>query len=713
MKRLKVNTLPLLQIEVVECGAASLGIICSYYGLHLSLEKLRTDCGVSRDGTNALNIIKAAEGYGLRSKGMRRSKDQLFNLNFPYIVFWNQNHFLVVEGYNEKKFFLNDPALGKWWVTHEEFAKSYSGIVLTFEPGPNFKKGGKPFKILPYIFNLLRSSKSIIFLLFTTTILGLLPAIILPAITRIFVDFILIHKHYNWYIALLVTLLLSILSTSLLLRIQQKILQILSMKLSVILSYRLITRLFSLPLAFYLQRSKPEVASRIEFTSRVSEIITGPLLNTLLGLTSSIFFFIIMISYSVKLSLIGFFLSIVSLLVMHQISRRSTVIFNRFVKDSSSLSALYYNVFNSIESIKSSSAENTIFEKWAGTHARYLHSSHHTQVKLSSSKAIPVLLSSFNIAFLLLIGGSEVMNGNISVGMLLTFTIFYQFFTTPLQRLSESGNEINILSGYLRSINDVLNFPIKSTQRKTNLNNPASEVSVKIENVSFGYNKLAPPILSEISLSIPRGSTIAFVGLSGSGKSTLAKLISGLYEPWEGAILINGINVQNIESSHRANILGVVDQEIELFSGKIKDVLTFWDDSIPENMVIEACKIAEIHDIIAARPGGYYSILEEGGRNFSGGERQRMEIARALIEKPRILIMDEATSALDPETEFRICNNIKKIGITLIIIAHRLSTIKDADKILVLDKGKILDSGSHEQLKKDSVLYKEFLEKSH
>lgn len=712
MKKGFVNTPPFLQMESVECGAAALGIICAYYGLHLPLEQLRIDCGVSRDGTNAKNMVNAASRYGFTAKGMRNDSRQVLELSYPFVIFWEYNHFLVVEGANQKKVFLNDPALGKWWVTHEEFRQAYSGVVLTFTPNSTFKKSGQPFNVFRKMLEMLSGSRLSLFFLLFTALLAILPAMIIPSLTRIFVDYVLINNNHSWMISILTSLAFAISSGAVILFIQQSVARKLNNKLSTVLSYKLMVRLCSLPMGFFMQRSKAEIAARFDFTTRIADSLTGTVLNLSFGFLSSVFFLIILLVYNLKLGLIVFLMALLTLRIFYWLNRNQGVMFNRFVKDSSSLSGLMYTGIHGIESIKSSSGELAFFQKWTGMHARYMRSAHHTQLKAATSRSVPLLLSAVNSAVILLIGGYEVMQGEFTVGMLISFFIFFQFFFTPLHKLSEASGEFQMLGSYFRSIADIINYP---ESKKIQLLSPSAITGnklsgmVDIKELCFGYNLLVPPVIQNLSLFIPKGQRVAFIGLSGSGKSTLAKLITGLYEPWSGSVNFDGVPVQQLIPSIRTISVGIVDQEIELFEGTIRDVLTFWDRSVPLEDIIDACRLAEIHDVISRRPGGYYSFLTESGKNFSGGERQRMEIARALIHKPSILILDEATSALDPEIEFRICNNIKSLGITLIMVAHRLSTIKDADLIVVLDKGNIDSAGTHKSLIIQSALYREFL----
>jgi ABC-type bacteriocin/lantibiotic exporter with double-glycine peptidase domain len=416
-----------------------------------------------------------------------------------------------------------------------------------------------------------------------------------------------------------------------------------------------------------------------------------------------------------QLSLFCLISSLLSLQVFFWLSRKNESRYNRYVKESSQLSAVTYSGFQTIESIKATGRENEFFSKWLGFHAKFLNSAQETALQASVARSIPTLLSIVNMAVILVVGGYSVMDGMMSVGMLVSYTIFFQYFFLPIQKIADSGTELQLMVSYFRSVYDVLDYPISKTESDEELTSDSTfslTGKLEIKNLSFGYNKRAFPVLNNLSITISPGERVAFIGLSGSGKSTLAKLITGLFAPWSGSILFDNQLMDDLPKEVRTAGIGMVDQEIELFAGTVREVLTFWDERIPMEDVIEACRLAEIHDVISARPGGYDSLLTEGGNNFSGGQRQRLEIARALIKKPQILIMDEATSALDPETEHRIYNHVRKLGITLVIIAHRLSAIRDSDQIVVLNKGVIEHKGIHEELMVISPLYQEFLKQT-
>jgi ATP-binding cassette, subfamily C, bacterial len=705
----RVKTSPLLQMEAVECGAAALGIICAYHGLNLPLEQLRMDCGVGRDGTNAKNILTAARSYGLEGKAYRRNARSSLELPLPFIAFWEYNHFLVVEGFDEKRVYLNDPALGKTWVSQEEFAASYSGVSFTFTPGAAFKKGGSSFQTVKAVRDVFGGShRTVAFLLFIS-LLALLPALVIPTITRVFFDFILIQKNTFWLVPVMVSLALAIVISIVIMSIQNVITRKLHMKLSTVLSYKLMVKIFHLPLSFYLQRSKAEVASRVEYANIVAESVTGTLLTAFFSIFSSLFFLVVMFAYNVRLTLVCFLLAALSIYIFLRISKRGGTGHSRLVKDTAKLSGITYSGLQSIESIKSSGRESEFFEKWTGFHAKYLAARQETGFYAAVNKAVPSLLSIVNMAVILLYGGYEVMKGGITVGMLVSFTVFFQYFFSPVQKLIELGSEFQLLNSYFRSLYDILNYPVEEPALLSAVPGEKLQGRIDIHNISFGYNRTSQPVLKDVSLSIATGESAAFVGLSGSGKTTLAKLITGLYQPWDGHILFDDQDLHRLPKSLRTGSIGVIDQEMELFEGTVRDVLTFWDEQVLLEDVIQACKIAEIHDVISERKGGYFSRVDEGGKNFSGGQRQRLEIARALIKKPSILIMDEATSALDPETEYRICENIKALGVTLIIIAHRLSTIRECDRIYVLNGGIIEASGRHADLLEESPLYHDFL----
>jgi ATP-binding cassette, subfamily C, bacterial len=707
----RVKTPTLLQMESVECGAAALGIILSHYGRIVPLAELRRECGVSRDGSKASNVLKAARRYGMETKGYKKQLDSLLEIKPPYIVFWNFNHFLVVEGFGQERVFLNDPGSGPRTVSWEEFDEAYTGVILTFQPGKEFKKAGKKPSLLPALVERLSSSVAAIIYCLVAGFLLVLPGLVIPVLNQVFIDNIIIDRKSEWLRPLLLAMGFTAFLQISLHYLQQRYLRQLKIKLSVGTTSRFIWHLLRLPTGFYAQRFAGEISSRVDINDKVSEILSGKLASTTIDIVMLVFYATVMFTYDWVLTLIGIFFAVVNVLTLQFVSRQRVDANMRLARDLGKVAGTEIAGLQGIETIKSAALESDFFAKWSGYHAQGVNSIQALSVTQQTIGLLPVLLNSLTTILILVVGGLRVMNGNLSIGMLVAFRSLMDSFQAPVNTLINFAGEIQELEGDINRLDDVLNNPIDPQLEKLDksafveleklpLSIPTYRLRghVELKNVSFGYSRVEDALIQDFNLSIKPGQRIALVGGSGSGKSTVAKIISGLYQAWEGEILFDGKTVSEIPRSVMTNSLAVVEQEILLFAGSVRDNLTLWDATIPDAQLIRACMDASIHDVLIAIPGGYNGELMEGAANLSGGQRQRLEIARALVNNPSILIMDEATSALDTESEKIIDQNLRRRGCTCIIVAHRLSTIRDCDEIIVMEKGKIVQRGTHDEL---------------
>jgi NHLM bacteriocin system ABC transporter peptidase/ATP-binding protein len=705
-KRKKVPTI--LQMEAVECGAASLAMVMARFGLYKPLEELRVACGVSRDGSKASNLLKAARKYGFIAKGLRKEPEALRYIKPPMIIHWNFNHFLVLEGFKKDKVFLNDPAAGPRVVSFEEFDSSYTGIAMTFEEGPDFKKGGDK----KTIFNLLSSRfKGLEQALSYITLAGLflvIPGLVVPVFTKVFIDNVLIGMMHDWFKPLIFGMIITAVIRFILTALQQHYLLRLETKLALKTSAQFFWHVLRLPIDFFNQRYAGEIAGRVESNDTVANLIADKLTANFINLFTIIFYVVIMFQYDVWLTLIGISVAAMNFLFLHFISKHRKEQSQKILIEQGKLMGASMAGLSAIETLKAGGTESDFFSKWSGYQASYLNSAQKMGFSNQILSQVPMFLSALNSALILSIGGMKVMNGVMSVGMLVAFQSLMQSFIQPVEKIVELGGELQQITGDMTRLDDVFNYeadPMACSNEEENISEVKLEGFVKLENISFGYNVLENPFIEDFNLNLIPGSRVALVGGSGSGKSTVAKIISGLNHAWGGNIYFD--NTLRSECSKRAitNSLAVVDQDICMFEGTIRENLTLWDSTIPDSDVIQALKDAQIYDIVMARPGGLDSMITEGGANFSGGQRQRLEIARALVNNPSILILDEATSALDPKTEKIIDGNIRRRGCTCIIVAHRLSTIRDADEIIVLKNGNILERGNHHELLEQNGYY--------
>lgn len=703
----RVKTPTVLQMEALECGAASLAMILAYYHKYVSLELLRIECGVSRDGTKAINIIKAARKFGLEAQGYKLDIDELKEADLPAIIFWNFNHFVVFEGFKGKFAVLNDPAVGRRYVEEEEFSDSYTGVVLCFEKTENFKPSGTKPTIWPKLKKRLSGLGSILTYLSLLSIVLFIPGFIYPSFSRIFIDSIVVKNSMSLLKPLLVAMAFTSIINVFMSFVQNRVLMRFQTRLALSSASKFIDHILKMPSQFFVQRLPGELCSRISSSDSVSGFISGQLIGVAINLVAGVFFLILMFVYDVPLSIISIVLTCL-LAVIYKLT--SEKIKNKSFKiqmEAGKLSGITMSGIEMIESLKASGSENDFFMQWTGQQSKVILESQKLAKINTSNSVLPSVISAIQGILILTVGAIRVMDGHLSIGMLIAFQTVMSGFQGPVNTFLGLSKDLLSTNADMQRIDDVMDYPepkfFKDQLEETKSHEDYKPISklegyISFKNVVFGYSPLAAPLLNDFSLELTPGKRIALVGATGSGKSTIGKLASALYAPWEGQILFDGKPLSEIRKAAFYSSVAVVDQNISLFEGTIKDNITMWNTTIPDEVYIQAAKDACVHDIITARPNGYFSKVTEGGKNFSGGQRQRLEIARALAINPRILIMDEATSALDAITEMTVDQNIRKRGCTCIIIAHRLSTIRDCDEIIVLEKGKVVQRGTHDQL---------------
>jgi ATP-binding cassette, subfamily C, bacterial len=696
----RIRTPTLLQMEAVECGAAALGIILGYYGRAVSLAELRIECGVSRDGSTAANVLKAARGYALEAKGFKKELEALQDLPCPYIVFWGFNHFLVVEGFSKDRVFLNDPATGPRHVSLAEFDEGYTGVVLVFQPSATFKKGGTRGNFLLSLTKRLRGSHIALLYCTIAGFLLVLPNLAVSIATQIFIDHILIQGLQDWLRPFLLGLAIIALIKGTLTWLRFLYLRRLKIKISMSMSSRFLWHILHLPVSFYSQRFSGEIASRVAINDRIADLLSGQLATTCIDLIMILFYATVMFWYDGWMSTIAVLFACTNIAVLQWVSRQRQDSHTRLQQEYGKMTGLAIAGLQSMETIKSSGSESDFFARWSGYQAKAMNAQQQLGQQNQTLGILPALLSSLMAMVLLIFGGLRVMDGHLSIGMLVAFQSLVGSFLTPINSLMGLGSTLQELQGDFDRLDDVLRNPVDPIVELPL--QPATcrlQGYVELRDISFGYNRNAPPLIKNFDLKIEPGQRVALVGSSGSGKSTIARLICGLSEPWTGEILFDDQPRTQLPRSILSHSIALVEQDIFLFAGTIRNNLSLWDSTLPDRHLIHACKDAAIHDVILSKPGGYASELFEAGANLSGGQRQRLEIARALVNNPSILVMDEATSALDTETEKNIDQNLRLRGCTCIIVAHRLSTIRDCDEIIVLDRGQVVQRGTHETLR--------------
>ena len=694
----------IMQMETLECGAACLDMVMAYYGKWVPLEQVRVDCGVSRDGSNAKNILIAARNYGFTANGFRcEPRDLQKEGSFPCIIHWNFNHFVVLDGFKHGKAIINDPARGVCAVSMEEFDRSFTGICLKIEPGESFKPGGKSKSVWAFAAKRLKGTGTAIAFVVLSSMIAVLLNMIRPGFSRIFMDRLLTGENPSWFYPLLTAMafvsVIQIIGSAINAIYSNKI----HGKMAVVGSSTFLWHVLHMPIEFFTQRMTGDIQNRQNSNS----VIAGNLVNTIapmaLNLSLVIFYFVVMVRYSWVMTLVGVASVIINLALARVISSKRVNISRVQVRDAAKLDSATVAGIEMIETIKASGAENGYFEKWSG----YQASMNTQTVKFTKANlylsCLPAFVSTLTTVTVTMMGVYLAMNGSFTVGMIMAFQGFLVSFTTPATSLISAGQTITEMRTAMERVEDVLQYPVAPCFKSGE--GQAKDITydklggqVELKNVTFGYSRLAEPLIRDFSMSIKPGSRVAFVGASGCGKSTIAKLISGLYEPWSGEITFDGVPLREIDRNIFTGSVAVVDQDLIIFEDRISSNIKMWDESIEDFEMILAARDAQIHEDIMQREGGYQYPLIEGGKNFSGGQRQRLEIARALAQDPSIIIMDEATSALDAKTERDVVKAISDRGITCIVIAHRLSTIRDCDEILVLDHGVVVERGTHEEL---------------
>jgi NHLM bacteriocin system ABC transporter peptidase/ATP-binding protein len=692
-------------MEAVECGAAALGIVLAHFGRWVPLEELRIACGVSRDGSKASNVVKAARRYGLEAKGFKKEPQALRTTRPPMILHWNFNHFVVLEGFGKKgRVHLNDPAGGPRVVTEEELDQAFTGVVMTFQPGPEFEKRGEPPRLIPALRSRLAGTRSALAFVLLAGLALVIPGLVLPVFSRVFVDSVLLENRRDWLPPLLWGMAAAALMTGALTWIQQIYLLRLETRMAVGASSRFLWHVLRLPSEFFSQRFAGDISSRVAINDRVAQLLSRDLATNALGTLMIVFFALILFQYDAVLTLVGIAIVSLNVAALRWVSRKRVDGNRRLAQDQGKLLGTAIGGLQTIETLKATGGESDLFTRWAGYQAKVVNGRQDLERYTQVLDAVPPMLSAVNTALILGIGGLRVMNGDMTLGGLVAFQLLMALFIAPVNRLVSLGGKLQTVEGDMNRLDDVLRYRIDPAVGSGPGDLPDGGPvklagHLELRNVSFGYSRLDLPLIEGLSLTLKPGSRVALVGGSGSGKSTLSRLVTGLYAPWEGEILFDGRSRAEIPPGVMTNSLAAVDQNVFLFEGSVRENLTLWDSTIPLPEVVAAAKDACIHEDVAARPGGYESPVEEGGANWSGGQRQRLEIARALVGRPSILVLDEATSALDPTTESRIDEALRRRGCTCLIVAHRLSTIRDADEILVLERGKVVQRGTHDELK--------------
>ena len=706
-----VRTPTVLQMENTECGAASLSIVLQHHGRYVPLTQLRELCGVSRDGSDAANLILAARSLGLDAKGFKKGLESLKEVKGPAILFWEFNHFLVFEGFRRDRVALNDPALGPRTVSLEEFDRSYTGIVLTMEPGPQFQRGGRAPSVWPVVVRRMTSEPMGALFILIAGLLLILPQLVMPVFAQIYLDEVIGNSMGQWLKPMLWAMALTIGLQVALQHLQLVGTRSLEKRLTRRFAIGFEHQILALPERFYSQRHASDIAGRMGINASIAEFIGGRLIPMLTGLVLLVFYLILTFLYSPWLGLLILSTTAINALVVQLNLRTQRDNSISLQKDAAKSGSVVVSAMRDIETIKAAAIEPDVFRRFAGYQSRLLNTLQALQLRNARLRLVPNGLTTFNEIAVLLLGFLLVIRGELTLGMLLAAQTIAFSLKGQIERLIGFVQQLPEFEAGVLRLEDVLEQPRDPLLDGGEVKNPGSTGTeftlsrlsggIEIQDLQYGFTAIQAPLIDGLSLVIHPGMRVALVGGSGSGKSTLAKLLAGLHQPTGGTIRFDGRTLLDLPRAVVVSSLAMVQQEIQLFGCSVRDNLSLWNPVIDDSSLLEACRDAELLEVVRGLPGGLDTMLNEGGRNLSGGQRQRLELARALVNNPSILIMDEATSALDTDTEQKLINNLSRRGCTQVIVAHRLSTIRDADLILVMEQGRVIQQGTHENLLQD------------
>ena len=710
MGKSKLAKVPqVMQMEVVECGAASLTMILAHYGKWLPLEEVRAACGVSRDGSSAKMILQAARNYGLDAKGFRMSPEALEGKQ-PAIIHWNFEHFVVFRGFDRKgRACINDPGIGpvKWPM--EEFRKHYTGVCLTFEPTEKFEKGGQQTSILSYMKKNLNGVSEAFWLTFSFALMGAFVALLSPLFTRIFLDEILSGKNADWvkwfFIGMGALAVFQFFVVLLQSRYTKRVAGALALKSN----KDYLRHLLRLPMSYFAMRHVGDLQQRMHLNQEITNSLIEVLAPQVINIGLLVLYLFLMFSYSFWLTIIGFVAAGVNLAIVHYFANLRINLIRSMEQSEGQYFSATISCIDNMESIKAAGAETGFFKYWSGLWAHKFNVNANADKQQAQMALLPVMANALCSVAVLVLGAYLILQGDLTVGMLMAFQGFMGSFLAPVNELVNGSQKIVEMRSQMERVEDVMKYPEDHRESEKEILQGKLGGLLEMKHVTFGYSPIQPPLIEDFNLRVEPGHSVALVGPSGCGKSTLAKLISGLYKPWSGEILFDGRPIESIPNEELTNSVAVIDQNVVLFDDTIAQNIRMWDPSIEDFTLMMACNDAEIRADIVSRPEGFDTKIVKGGQNFSGGQRQRFEIATALAREPIVLIMDEATSALDPKTEDEVMKRIRRMGPTQVIVAHRLSTIRDCDEIIVMDQGKILQRGRHEELMAQEGFYQQLM----
>jgi ATP-binding cassette, subfamily B, bacterial len=685
------------QLSATECGAACLAMLLGYYGKQVPLSDVRDVIGVQRDGVNALALIQAGRWYGLRGRGVRLGLEALPYLAKGAILHWEFAHFVVFERWCKDGVAIVDPAYGRRWVPMEQFNRAFTGVALTFEPADDFQPKADRQRVVWGYVKYMVGHSGLLGRLGVLSILLQLFALALPLLTGMLVDRVIPHGDEHLLTVLSLGMLAMVLFSFLASLIRSHLLLYLRTHLDTQMTLGFLEHLAMLPYAFFQQRSEGDLMMRVNSNAQIRELLTSTALSGLLdGALASVYLVILLLASPAMAALV-LLLGLLQAGVFLLSYRRYQELMSRDLQTQAKAQSYLVQMLAGIETLKAGALEERAVEQWSHLFVDELN------VALKRGRLSALVEASMNalrIGSPLLVmwfGGLQALNGSLSVGTMLALNALASGFLSPIATLISTALQLQLLRSYIERLEDVLQAPPEQAKRGMS-RAPGLTGAIELDNVSFSYGPLAAGGVHKVSVHIAPGQKVAIVGRSGAGKSTLAKLLLGLYQPSSGRVLYDGLDLAGLDLHSVRQQCGIVTQRSYLFGTSIRENITLQDPTIPLPQVVEAAQLAGIHEDIIAMPMGYDTLLLDGGGSLSGGQRQRVALARALVHRPAILLLDEATSALDAITEAQVHRHLAALRCTRIVIAHRLNTIRDADLILVLEDGAIVERGAHAAL---------------
>jgi ATP-binding cassette subfamily B protein len=705
LKRRRVPVL--LQMSAVECGAACLAMVLGYHGRKTSVAECRERLGIGRDGASALNIRRGAQSYGLRVRPYSLEPDALRNVPLPAIVHWNFNHFVVVERWSAERVTIIDPAFGRRTVGAEEFDAAFTGIVLVLEPGSGFRPTGAPESSVAarFLSGLLAepANRRVLLQILAASLVLQVLGLAVPLLTKTLVDTILPREIRSFMGAVAIAIVLLVAGQTVTSYLRGALLLYLQARLDSRIMLGFFEHVLSLPYAFFQQRTAGDLLMRLTSNIAIREALTNQFVSGVLDGAFVLVYLALLLALHPLFAAAALAIGIAQVAVLLAGGSRLREATQHDLAAASESQTYLIEALSGIASLKASGSEDRALDHWSNLFFRHLSSSLRKGTLSTAIATLLMMLRVFSSLFLLWLAALEVLDGRMSLGLMLAVNAIAASFLTPLASLAAGAQQLYLVRAHLDRVADVM-----SAEPERHLPGPEAQSlygRIELRDVTFRYHPEGPTVLRGVSLLIEPGQKVALVGRTGSGKSTLARILLGLYTPEAGEVLYDGTPAARLDARALRRQFGVVLQESWLFSGSVRQNISFQDPGLALGQVVEAARIAEVHGDIERLPMRYETVLIEGGAGLSGGQRQRIAIARAVVHRPNILLLDEATSHLDAITESQVDANLNRLGCTRIVIAHRLSTVRDADLIVVLDGGAIVEQGTHEELMRRDGYY--------